>query len=78
MNFWVYKIDWRSRAVEIIGYAVNTTKADELITAYFKAIPQTQLDEFQAYHTVDYTPVSPQMNMANEQFNRLGGKAMAS
>ena len=77
MNFWVYKIDWRSRAVEIIGYAVNTKKADELITAYYAAIAKEQLDEFQAYHTIAYTPVSPQMTLANEQFHRLGGKAIA-
>jgi hypothetical protein len=77
MMFWVYKIDWRSRAVEIVGYAINAAKADEMISVYFDSIPKDQLDEFQAYHTLAYTPASPQMDLANEQFNRLGGKAIS-
>lgn len=68
MKFWVYTIDWRSRAVNIIGEVTNEAAANKLI--------EERKDQDGKFFTSAWTPVSPEMDNSAQQFRRLGGKVV--
>lgn len=73
MKFWVYAIDWRSMAIEIIGEYGTGEQAEIAKARYMMIMPKAELDDFVAFKTLNVTPVSNEMRAAVEQFKRLNG-----
>lgn len=74
MKFWVYAIDWRSMAIEIISEHGSEREAEIAHAKYMAIMPKAELDDFVAFKTLNTTPVSNDMRAAVEQFKRLNGK----
>ena len=76
MKFWVYSIDWRSMAIEIIAEATTEHAADIEHARHIASLTKSQLMEMAEFKTIAKTAVSPQMSAAVEQFKRLNGRVL--
>jgi hypothetical protein len=74
MKFWVYAIDWRSMAIEILGEYATDKMAHAAKVQYMEELPPTMLDELVKYKTLDFTPASPEMCESVLQFKRFNGR----
>lgn len=78
MRFWVYSIDWRSLAVNILAECASEQAGEAWITQYIESRTDEQRLDIAEYSTLGITPASPQMQFAVEQFSRLNGRSMAA
>lgn len=78
MKFWVYAIDWRSAAIEIIAEATTKEQAKAAHSAHLAAMTGEQIVDAVQFKTFAITPVSADMEAAVEQFKRLNGRAMST
>lgn len=74
MKFWVYAIDWRSMAIEIIAECASERKAIAAQEQYVAGLTKSQLMEMVSFKTIARTPASDDMQAAVEQFKRLSGR----
>jgi len=74
MKFWIYAIDWRSMAIEILGERTSSALASQLAGGYVASLPVAERDDFVAFKTVGITPITPDIEAAVEQFKRLNGR----
>jgi hypothetical protein len=74
MKFWVYAIDWRSMAIEIIEEHNNESGAQKFADGYVAGLPVAERDDFVAFKTIGITPVTPDIEAAVQQFKRLNGR----
>jgi len=74
MKLWVYAIDWRSMAIEIIAERPNVSLANAVADGYVASLPVAERDDFVAFKTIGVTPVTPDIEAAVQQFKRLNGK----
>lgn len=74
MKFWVYAIDWRSMAIEILAERPNGLLANAVAAGYIGELPVAERDDFVAFKTIGITPVTPDIEAAVQQFKRLNGK----
>lgn len=74
MKFWVYAIDWRSMAIEILGEYPNYKQATKATEQFTEGLTPDQLVDCVAYKTIGVTPVSPEMQSAVDQFKRFNGR----
>ncbi len=77
MKFWVYSIDWRSMAVMVVAECKNEREADIAHAKHIAEMSPEQLVDMAQFKTIATTAVSPEMVSDGEQFNRLGGRAVA-
>ena len=73
MKFWVYAIDWRTMAIEIIREHGTKSEAEIAEAKYMAIMPKAELDDFVAFKTLNTTTVSNEMQVAVEEFKRLKG-----
>lgn len=78
MRFWVYSIDWRSLAVNVIAECTSEHAAEAAHAAYVDSLTGDALLDMIEYRTIAITPTSPQMEFAREQFRRVNGRSMAA
>lgn len=74
MKFWVYAIDWRSMAIEIIEEHSSDSRAQKFAGGYIASLPVAERDDFVAFKSLGVTPVSNDIEAAVQQFKRLNGK----
>jgi hypothetical protein len=74
MKFWVYTIDWRTRAVNIIAEVVNEAEANKQIAKFLVELSAEDREEFLRFHTITSTTVSHEMKEAALRFCRKGEK----
>jgi hypothetical protein len=74
MKFWLYAIDWRSMAIEILGEYASDIRAQAEAKEYLKELPDEHREDFLIYKTIGVTPVSPEMQSAVDQFKRFNGR----
>jgi hypothetical protein len=74
MKFWVYAIDWRSMAIEILAERPNVSLANAVAAGYVASLPVAERDDFAAFKTVGVTPITPDIEAAVQQFKRLNGR----
>lgn len=74
MKFWVYAIDWRSMAIEILAERPNASLANAIADGYVASLPVAEHDDFVAYKTIGVTPVTPDIEAVAHQCHRLDGK----
>jgi len=74
MKFWIYAIDWRSMAIEILGERTSSALASSFAAGYVESLPVAERDDFVAFKTIGVTPVTPDIEAAVQQFKRLNGK----
>lgn len=74
MKFWLYQIDWRSLAVEVIAECKNNAEAIAKHEHHIASLSRDQLLDHINYKTVATTPVSAEMEACREQFLRVNGR----
>jgi hypothetical protein len=74
MKFWLFAIDWRSMAIEILGEYSTEKKAQAAKVEHMEELPPALLDELVKYKTLDVTPASPEMCESVLQFKRFNGR----
>lgn len=77
MTIWVYQIDWRSMAIEVLYECKNTADAERLHGQYLKGLTDEQLVDMTQFKTIGATAVSLEMQNAVEQFKRVNGRVVA-
>ena len=78
MKFWVYAIDWRSMAIEIIAERDSERKAQGTLAKYLSDRTPEELQVMTAYKTLGTTPATPEMIATVEQFKRVAGRVPSS
>ena len=76
MKFWVYAIDWRSRVVELLYICKTEQAANRFKSAYIGNLPVAERDDFVAFKTIGITLVTPDIEKAVEEFEKLNGKCV--
>lgn len=71
MKFWVYSIDWRTAAVEILAERTSESLANEFSAGYIASLPVAERDDFVTFKTIGITPITPVIEAAVEDFKRL-------
>lgn len=71
MKFWVYSIDWRYAAVEILAERTSESLANEFAAGYIASLPVAERDDFVTFKTLGVTPITPEIEAAVEDFKRL-------
>ena len=71
MKFWVYSIDWRTAAVEILAEMASESLANEFAAGYIASLPVAERDDFVTFSTIGITPITPVIEAAVEDFKRL-------
>lgn len=71
MNYILYSIDWRSRAVAVVGGFATRYEAELARDRSQEKLPPTELD----YLSYGIDHCTDAMRAACEQFNRVNGKA---
>ena len=74
MKFWLYQIDWRSLAVEVLAECNTEREAIAKHEHHIASLSKEQLLETVNYKTVARTPVSAEMEASREQFLRVNGR----
>ena len=77
MKIWVYQIDWRSMAIEVLFECKNTAEAERLHGQYLKGLTDEQLVDMTQFKTIGTTAVSAEMQSAAQQFKRVNGRVVA-
>lgn len=73
MKFWVYAIDWRSMAIEILAERPNVSLANAVAEGYIASLPVAERDDFVTFKTIGVTPVTPEIQAVAQQCHRLNG-----
>jgi hypothetical protein len=74
MKIWVYSIDWRTRAVNILAEVVNEAEANKKIASFMLSMSDEDRVEFVRFHTLASTAVSREMEEASLRFCHKGEK----
>lgn len=77
MKIWVYIIDWRSLAIDVIAECKSEHDAELAHKRYRESLTDDQLIDVTQFKTIAATPVSPEMEAAVQQFKRLNGRTVA-
>lgn len=77
MKFWIYCIDWKSLAVEVIARCNSEREADAAYDAHIAQMTNEQRLEMVHFRTLAKTTASPEMEEALQQFLRIGGRVPA-
>lgn len=75
MTFWVYAIDWRSMAIEIIAECKSERAAKVAMQLHIDEMTDAERADMVEFKTVATTTVSAEMLAAVEQFKRVNGRA---
>lgn len=70
---WVYTIDWRSRAVEVVA-ELPPGEVDVFIAGFVSSLPKDRLEDFNRYCTLGTTVVGDDLLATAEQWKRHNGK----
>lgn len=71
MKFWVYAIDWRTAAVEILAERASESLANDFAAGYIVSLPVAERDDFVAFKTIGITPITQEIEAAVEDSKRL-------
>ena len=71
MKFWVYAIDWRSMAIEILAERPNVSLANAVAEGYIASLPVAERDDFVTFKTIGVTPVTPEIRAIAQQCHRI-------
>ena len=74
MKFWVYAIDWRSLVVELLYICKTEQAANRFKSGYIGNLPVAERDDFVACKSLGITPVTPDIEKAVDEFEKLNGK----
>lgn len=72
MKYWVYLIDWRTRAVSIVAEVGSEAEGDLAIAKMFAEADPARRDELAKYFTAAVTLASAEMEEFSEKFVRKG------
>lgn len=75
VRFWVFTINWRSRAVEVVAEICGSEdEAEEFCHSFMLALPADRREDFVKYCTIGVTPVSLDLLATAEQWKRRDGR----